>query len=129
MSETTILAIVTVSCTAGATVLAAMIQAVGSGIRLVFERKQAESQRKLDILEDYFQVVFSGHYSQVDADLCRTLGSVYLYIDRRQWPLIDSINDAILQGQRDLAIRLYSELLSHIRIPGRKLTSSSNSQG
>lgn len=121
MSEATLLAIITVSCTAASTLLVAIIKMIENFLNAHFDYVKAYKQRKLDMLESYSRIVQMGAYSPMEIELCRIMGAIYIYIPRNKWHLIDTINQHLLQGNRNEAVSLFGDLLSSLKLPDERL--------
>lgn len=117
MSETTMLAIITVACTAGSALLTVILQLLASGIKYICDGWRERKKNQLSALTAYAEIVFRSNYSPSDDAFCHALGSIYIYVGRKQRGLIDSINLAVMDQDRDKAIALYSQLLRSLKIP------------
>lgn len=117
MTETTILAIITVSCTAGIPLITTIIKMVESAINSRFAKKQALADRQIKALEEYAEIVFRCSTGTYDGKPYKQMGNIYLYIDRSQWDRIDRINNFLHKYDRDNAVKEFSELLSVLKLP------------
>ena len=117
MTETTLLAIVTVACTAGATILNTLIQHISSALATKRDEKYKYKQRQIEALEEYAEIVFHGGYLQRTDQTYKLLGSIYVYIHRSLWPRIDSINASVMNHEKERAIEQFSKLLEELNLP------------
>ena len=128
MSETTILAIVTVACTAGIPLITTIIKIIESAVGSYTERKRMITDRQLQALEEYAEIVFRCSVGTEDGKPYKQMGNIYLYIDHSLWGRLDTINSYLDQYDRDNAVREFSKLLDLLKLPDRYIRSTSPKQ-
>ena len=128
MSETTILAIVTVACTAGIPLLTTIIKIIEATVGSYAERKRMITDRQLQSLEEYAEIVFRCSVGTEDGKPYKQMGNIYLYIDRSLWGKLDAINSYLNNYDRDNAVREFSKLLDLLKLPDRYIRSTSPKQ-
>ena len=128
MSETTILAIVTVACTAGIPLITTVIKIIEATVGSYAEQKRMITDRQLQALEEYAEIVFRCSVGTEDGKPYKQMGNIYLYIDRSLWGKLDAINSYLNNYDRDNAVREFSKLLDLLKLPDRYIRSTSPKQ-
>lgn len=117
MSETTILAIITVACTAGIPFVTTLIKTGEAAISSHLAKKRALKERQIKSLEEYAEIVFRCSGGTEDGKPYRQMGNIYLYINRSEWYRIDKINEHLNNYDRKNAVKEFSELLNVLKLP------------
>ena len=90
-------------------------------VELRHERTEHYNRRKIEVLEQYTEQIFSSNYRPLSPEFYHICGIVHMYVPSTRWETVDEINHLAIDGQYENARKLLGELLDELAMPNEKL--------